>query len=193
MTEKRNVPVPAKAAALPDKAEREAILSRAHVLAASRPVAQKVRLPMVCSATGVAFYGIAETEGEQVRLIGHELPDADGNGAAGHAPLLSSFTFTGVSRREWNCPICRQVPGGVEIWGCSCASYSRVLHCGGRRGRKVYCACGEVREADFYEVPSLSVTGQSMAAPAVRAPAARVLTRTPALLPSPSNTLTRSK
>jgi hypothetical protein len=187
----KRVPVPARAVALPERSQREALLSHARALVTSRAGGDRVRLPMVCSATGRGFVGVVD--GVTLQLIGHELPGPGGTGAGADARLLRSFSFAGDVRREWNCPICRQAPGGLEIWACDCRSSSNVLHCGGRCGRRIFCACGQLRDPNFVEVPSLSVTGQTTAAPPARAPAARVLPRAPALLPSPSKALPRSK
>jgi hypothetical protein len=65
--------------------------------------------------------------------------------------------------REWNCPVCRAAPAGVEAFGCACACFSDVLHCGGRAGRKVYCTCGGFGKPIFRRVPTLSVRDHASA------------------------------
>jgi hypothetical protein len=169
-------------AQLPARAEREAILSRARALVASQsaaqvrappvapkvegpapaalPAGQRVRLQMFCSGAGRSFIGIGLERNGLVQLVGRELPAA-GNGT-GNAPLARSYTYIGALR-EWNCPICRAAPAGVEAFGCDCACFSDVLHCGGRRGSGVYCACGAFSEPNFRLVPSLAVRGHASA------------------------------
>ena len=168
-------------AQLPARAEREAILSRARALVASQsaapvpalptvpkvrkpvptlPTGRRVRLQMFCSGADRSFIGIGLERNGLVQLVGHELPAA-GNGG-GDAPLAQSYTYMGALR-EWNCPVCRAAPAGVEAFSCDCACFSDVLHCGGRRGSGVYCACGAFGEPNFRVVPSLSVRGHASA------------------------------
>ena len=187
-------------AQLPERAQREALLSHARALIAAKPIApapampiapkvqsvvppvlptgQRVRLQMFCSGAGVAFIGIGLERNGVVQLVGHELP---GPGNGGGALPARSYTFAGAVR-EWNCPVCRAAPAGIEAFCCDCACFSDVLHCGGYAGHMVYCACGDLGEANFRLVPSLSVRGHATA----RVPAMRLMSRPlppPALLP----------
>jgi hypothetical protein len=189
-------------AALPARAEREAILSRARALVASQsvsdpvrqgnsaarvvqstrsgastgqlalrrqvpaepalPVGQRVRLQMFCSAASIGYIGNGLEYKGEVQLVGAELPSR-GNGGDKNAPLLRCYTYIGALR-EWNCPVCRVAHAGVEAFGCACACFSDVLHCGGRvDGGNVYCACGEYGQPEFRSVSSLPVRGHASA------------------------------
>jgi hypothetical protein len=120
----------------------------------------QVRLQMVCSARGDSFIGIAERQGSEVRLVGHELLSAgSGHGGAGSAELLSGqYTLAGTN---WNCPICRTRP--TSLWTCPCSTqYAGVLHCGGFAGRAQHCACGKLEQRALNEVPSLELRGSSV-------------------------------
>jgi hypothetical protein len=165
--------------ALADREYSEAVLSRARTLIATRPAVEKLRAQAVCSATGVHFPAIVVRKGELVQLVGHEAPGSAGGGVA--AALAGSFTFIGAVR-EWNCPICRVAPGGVEAFCCECPCYADVLHCGARRGSKmIHCACGDFREANFVAAPAPPVLGHI--ATMQRSAARPLLRRRPALLP----------
>jgi hypothetical protein len=197
----------APGAQLPALAEREAILSRARALvsaqsgvpalpserttrdmAAARfsggrvraepvlPAGQRVRLQMFCSGSGVAYIGVGLEHKGDVQLVGHELP-ATGCGGGKEAPVVRAYNFIGALR-DWNCPVCGLAPAGAEAFGCACACFSDVLHCGGRSGGNVHCACGAFGEPDFRRVPSLSVRGHASA----RGPANPLRRGRPALL-----------
>jgi hypothetical protein len=123
------------------------------------PVGHRVRLQMFCSGTGIAYIGIGLEHNGEVQLIGSELPSA-GNRGGSEAPVLRAYTYIGALR-EWNCPVCRAAPAGVEAFGCACACFSDVLHCGGRSSGNVYCACGGFGAPQFERVPSLAVRGHA--------------------------------
>jgi hypothetical protein len=145
-------------------AEEVPALSRRQ--AASEPPllpGRRVRLQMFCSGSGVAFVGVGLEHEGYVQLIGHEFPQrGDGGGTA--APVRRAYTYIGALR-TWDCPACRLAPAGVEAFGCACACFSDVLHCGGRAGGNVYCACGAFGEPNFRRVPTLSVRGHVSASP----------------------------
>jgi hypothetical protein len=171
-------PATAEPPALPSVAAREGILERARAVIAREqsapmarpdaaaveakpprlPTGRRVRLQMFCSGAGRSFIGIGLERNGTVQLIGAELASARRDG--GGAPLMRAFTYLGALR-EWNCPVCRGAPAGVEAFGCDCACFSDVLHCGGRVGRNVHCACGGFIEARFRRVPSLAVRGHA--------------------------------
>jgi len=198
---------------LPALAEREAILSKARALATRQPAGvpavrsagrqapaafpadlqararvepalppgQRVRLQMFCSGTGIAYIGIGLEHNGQVQLIGSELPPTGSRGGD-EAPVLRAYTYIGALRK-WNCPVCRAAPAGVEAFGCACACFSDVLHCGGRSSGNVYCACGNFGQPQFERVPSLPVRGHASprtpANPLRRSGSALLLTRPP--------------
>jgi hypothetical protein len=120
---------------------------------------------MFCSAAGVAYVGIGLEHNGEVQVVSAELPSG-GNGGGSAAPVLQAYTYIGALR-EWNCPVCRLAPAGVEAFGCACACFSDVLHCGGRSNGSVHCACGGFGEPNFRRVPSLSVRGHASARPPV--------------------------
>jgi hypothetical protein len=198
---------------LPALAEREAILAKARALttrqSAGLPVVQparnraplarapdtramaraepalpeghRVRLQMFCSRVGIAYIGIGLEHNGEVQLIGSEGPSA-GNRGNSQAPVVRSYTYIGALR-EWNCPVCRAAPAGLEAFGCSCACFSDVLHCGGRASENVYCACGGFGERQFEWVPTLPVRGHASPRtplnPLRRTRSAVLLTRAP--------------
>jgi len=118
---------------------------------------------MFCSAAGIAFIAIGLEHNSHVQLVGSESPSG-GNRAGDAVPIIRAYTYIGALR-EWNCPVCRLAPAGVEAFGCACACFSDVLHCGGRAGGNVYCACGAFGEPNFRRVPSLSVRGHALPSP----------------------------
>jgi hypothetical protein len=140
------------------------------------PPGQRVRLQMFCSGAGIAYIGIGLEHDGNVQLVGAESPNA-GNGRGNAGSLLQAYNYIGALR-EWNCPVCRRAQAGTEAFGCVCACFSDVLHCGGRAGGNVHCACGAFGEPDFRRVPSLSVRGHASA----RAPVNRLRPGRPALL-----------
>jgi hypothetical protein len=136
---------------------------------------------MFCSGTGIAYIGIGLEHNGQVQLIGSELPPTGSRGGD-EAPVLRAYTYIGALRK-WNCPVCRAAPAGVEAFGCACACFSDVLHCGGRSSGNVYCACGNFGQPQFERVPSLPVRGHASprtpANPLRRSGSALLLTRPP--------------
>jgi hypothetical protein len=123
------------------------------------PPGRRVRLQMYCSGAGIAYVGIGLEHKGEVQLIGAELPSG-GNRGGSQAPVLTAYTYIGALR-EWNCPVCRAAPAGMEAFGCSCACFSDVLHCGGRASENVYCACGGFGAPQFERVASLAVRGHA--------------------------------
>jgi hypothetical protein len=199
-------------AQLPALAERERILSRARAVVAGQsappvpqseasyaapalarfsrqqvtgepalPPSRRVRLQMFCSGVGRGFIGIGLEHNGHVQLVSHESPSG-GEGRSADAPVLRAYNYIGALR-EWNCPVCRLAPAGAEAFGCACACFSDVLHCGGRADGNVYCACGAFGEANFRRVPSLAVRGHATArtpaAPLRRGGSALLLTGPP--------------
>ncbi|WP_158920924.1 hypothetical protein [Acidisphaera sp. S103] len=117
-------------------------------LAVTPPARVWARIPMTCSVEGVSFIGLVgrDRNGNAV-LTGSELAKR-GSARNGGAVNPSAFTFGGAVR-DWNCPICGVAPGARDAWGCGsfdCPGMRNVLHCGGRLGRRVHCACGRFVE-----------------------------------------------
>jgi len=123
------------------------------------PPGQRVRLQMFCSGTGIAYIGIGLEHNGEVQLIGSE-PLSTSTRGGSEAPVLRAYAYIGALR-EWNCPVCRAAPAGVEAFGCACACFSDVLHCGGRSSANVHCACGGFGAPQFERVPSLAVRGHA--------------------------------
>jgi hypothetical protein len=133
---------------------------RGKVQTASSPVqgAEKVRLEMTCAATGRSFIAIAERRGAELRLIDHELPKPGHRPGGGPAERLSGEYSSGYAA-GWACPLCRSREGG---WSCNCREHPDSFHCGGRQGRRTYCACGRLETRGFIEVESIAVRGESV-------------------------------
>jgi hypothetical protein len=132
------------------------------VQTASPPVpgAEKVRLEMTCAATGRSFIAIAERRGAELRLIDHELPKPGHRPGGGCGPpeRLSGEYSIGYAA-GWACPLCRSRERG---WSCDCRERPDSFHCGGRQGRRTYCACGRLEARGFIEVESIAVRGESV-------------------------------
>lgn len=138
----------------------EAAEPRGKVQTASSPVpsTEKVRLEMTCAATGRSFIAIAERRGAQLQLIDHELPKPGHRpGGGGPAERLSG-EYSIRYAAGWACPLCRSREGG---WSCNCQERPDLFHCGGRQGRRTYCACGRLETRGFIDVESIAVRGES--------------------------------
>ena len=77
-----------------DPARGAALLARARALIEAPPQqtlvaappprevsAERVKLPMTCSARGVSYVVIAERRGDELRFVGHEIPQPGPGGA----------------------------------------------------------------------------------------------------------------
>ena len=127
--------------------------------AVSAPRAERVRLQMSCGATGRPFTALAERRNDELWLVAHELP-GPGRGT-GSAPERLSGSYRIGQAPAWACPHCGSREG---TWTCMCTMMPDTLHCGGRRGRMQYCACGRLEERDLVLVETIEVRGQSMGA-----------------------------
>src|SRR4051812_43272779 len=162
------------APATSDQSKLDDLLARARAAASHEPEthgkmhaarppvgAARVRLPMTCGATGQSFIAIAERRGAELRLIDHELPAPGHHGSGSGAPperLSGEYSIRHAD--SWACPHCRSREPG---WLCDgCPEYPDAFHCGGRQGRRRYCACGKLESREFEEVDVLSVRGQSV-------------------------------
>jgi hypothetical protein len=132
-------------------------LGSMHVASPPPVSAETVRLQMTCSATGGAFTAIAERRGTELRLIDHE-PPKPGLGSGTPAERLSGEYIINLAD-GWTCPLCQSHQPG---WSCSCPDHLDALHCGGRQGRRQYCACGRLESRAFEEVEFIAVRGQSV-------------------------------
>jgi hypothetical protein len=126
--------------------------------APSADVVEKVQLQMTCAATGRSFIAIAERRGKELRLIDHKLPEPGHRAGAGLAERLSGEYSIGYAA-GWTCPLCRSRERG---WSCDCSERPDSFHCGGRQGRRTYCACGRLETRGFIEVESIAVRGESV-------------------------------
>jgi hypothetical protein len=153
---------PAKVDDLLTRARAAANTSKAApppVQQAAAPRVEKVRLQMTCSATGRSFVAIAERRGDELLRVGNEAPQP-GRGGSAPAEMLSG-AYHVANADSWACPHCSSRDAS---WSCDCAQSPDALHCGGKRGRRRYCACGRLEDRHFVEVESIQVRGQSIAA-----------------------------
>jgi hypothetical protein len=155
---------------LPSQGNGSAIIARAEAAlggsirrampAASEPRVERVRLPMTCSARGVAYTVIAERNGDVLRFLGHEMPQ-NGRGAD-NAPRMPSH-LSGQYRIDWTqwaCPLCSTAKG---VWLCDCHQMEGAMHCMGTSGGRQHCACGRLEQHEFVTVEKIAVRGSSMA------------------------------
>lgn len=122
-----------------------------------------MKLPVTCSARGVAYVVIAHRYGHELRIVGNELPQT-GKGAGGvasHPPrrLSGEYSFDFGS---WVCPLCST---GRGMWVCGCYGMEGALHCKGTTGGRGYCACGQIKAREFVGVDKSAVRGASGDAP----------------------------
>ena len=178
-----------------DQAKGNALLARARTAAEARPETratppaaalstprvERVRVQMTCGVNGQPFTALAERRGNGLLLVDHELP-RPGRGAGGPPAERLSGSYRVDTGSGWSCPHCGSRD---DTWSCGCAAMPASLHCGGRRGRLRYCACGKLEERNLVEVETIEVRGQSMASTSKSAPPAspRGDTNLPALLP----------
>jgi len=131
--------------------------------AASTPRVERVRVQMSCGATGRPFVAIAERRGNALLLVDHELARPGGGGGTGAPPVRLSGSYHVDRGKGWACPHCGS---REDAWSCGCSAMPDSLHCGGKRGRMRYCACGRLEERELVEVETIEVRGQSIAATA---------------------------
>jgi hypothetical protein len=93
-----------------------------------------------------------------LRLIDHELPPPGHRPPGAPAERLSGEYSVGHGA-GWVCPLCRSREPG---WSCDCQECPDALHCGGRQGRRTYCACGRLEARGLIEVDSIAVRGESV-------------------------------
>ena len=123
------------------------------------PRAERVKLPMTCSARGASYVVIAERRGDELRFVGHEMPPP-GPGGAPRLPARLSGQYR-IESKGWACPLCA-TPG--DIWFCSCDRMNGAMHCLGSAGGRYHCACGRFEEHEFVTVKTVEVRGTSVAA-----------------------------
>jgi hypothetical protein len=159
--EARREPPPEKVAASSDREARREPPPEVTPMAMATDArrANKVRVPITCGKTGRSFIGHAERQGDDLLLVDHEVSQA-GRGASTRVEMLSGkYRVSRVS--DWACPLCKS---SDDLWSCQCRENPNALHCGGRRGRASYCACGRLEERYLEEAEFLQVRGQSVAA-----------------------------
>jgi hypothetical protein len=127
--------------------------------ASPAPGAERVKLPMTCSARGVSYVVIAERRGDELRLVGHEIPPAGKDGAP-RLPGRLSGQYR-IEMNGWVCPLCST---GGDVWLCNCAEMHGAMHCLGTSGGRYRCACGRFEEREFVKVEAVEVRGTSVAA-----------------------------
>jgi hypothetical protein len=148
-------------------------------VAIGAPRVEKVRLQMNCGMTGRPFIAIAERRGDELMLVGNEVPQrGHGTGSAPAERLSGSYRIDIAN--DWACPHCR---ASDDTWSCNCTQVPGAFHCGGRRGRLRFCACGKLEDRNLVEVETVEVRGQSMAATSRSGPSRHGSQNLPALLP----------
>lgn len=123
------------------------------------PPAERVRLPMTCSARGGSYVVIAERRGDELRFVGHE-PLQPGPGGAQRLPARLSGTYN-IDMKGWTCPLCHSAE---TVWFCGCAAMNGAMHCVGTSGGRHHCACGRFEERHFAPAEKFEVRGASVAA-----------------------------
>jgi hypothetical protein len=127
---------------------------------APAPRAERVKLPMTCSARGVSYVVIAERRGDELRFVGHEIPQRGPGGAAPRLPGRLSGQYR-IEYHGWACPLCSNTGG---VWLCGCEQMNGAMHCCGTTGGRYRCACGRVEEREFVKAEKVGVRGASVAA-----------------------------
>lgn len=123
------------------------------------PRAERVKVPMTCSARGQSYVVIAERRpGNVLHFVGHEMPQP--GGGAGRMPGRLEGEYS-IEMNGWRCPLCQN---GDAVWLCDCATMKGAMHCHGTTGGRYRCACGKAEEREFITVPKVEVRGTSVAA-----------------------------
>lgn len=122
------------------------------------PRAEQVKLPMHCSARGASYVVLAERRGDELRFVGHEMPQP-GPGGAPRLPGRLSGRYR-VEAKGWVCPLCAH----TGVWLCECEPMKGALHCRGTSSGRFHCACGRFEEREFVTAKSVEVRGTSVAA-----------------------------
>jgi hypothetical protein len=120
------------------------------------PSAERVKLPMMCSARGSSYVVIAERRGNELRFIGHEMP-APGPGGKAQPPGLLTGQYR-IDAKGLVCPLC----AARELWVCNCASMNGALHCVGMDGGRHHCACGKFESRTLVTVAAADVRGAAI-------------------------------
>jgi hypothetical protein len=128
------------------------------------PRAERVKLPMHCSARGVPYVVIAERRGDEsrgyeLRFVGHEMPQP-GTGGTSRLPGRLSGQYR-IEAKGWACPLCANTDA---VWLCECERMNGAMHCHGTSGGRFHCACGRFEEREFVNVKTVEVRGASVAA-----------------------------
>jgi hypothetical protein len=160
----------ARRLAAPDQAKGHELLARAQAVIEATPKqtvraapppaprVERVRLPMICSARGVSYVVIAERRGDELRFVGHELPQL-GPRDASRLPGRLSGQYR-IADNGWACPLCANTAG---VWLCDCAEMSGAMHCLGTVAGRYRCACGRIEEREFVSIEAAEVRGASIA------------------------------
>jgi hypothetical protein len=119
--------------------------------------AERVRLPVTCSARGQTYVVIAERRGAELRFVGNEGPQPAAGDAPGapRMPARLSGAYH-LDTTAWSCPLCSRPH---EVWVCECAEMSGALHCLGSSRGRYHCACGKFEAHDFVGVETTEVRG----------------------------------
>lgn len=124
------------------------------------PHAERVKLPMTCSARGASYVVIAERRGDELRFVGHEMPQPGPGDAAPRLPGRLSGQYH-LNTNGWACPLCSDAAG---VWLCACEPMNGALHCHGASGGRYHCACGRIEEREFTTASTVEVRGTAVAA-----------------------------
>jgi hypothetical protein len=123
------------------------------------PGAERVKLPMTCSGTGASYVVIAERRGDELRFVGHEIPQPGPSGARLPGRLSGRYR---IEATGWACPLCANTH---SIWLCSCEPMNGAMHCRGTSSDgRYHCACGRIEEREFVTSNTVEVRGTSVAA-----------------------------
>jgi hypothetical protein len=151
-----------------------------------------IGLPMNCSVHVLPFVVVNEPDGDTLRMLRNEVPQAVAGGGRYAGPVVSAASL-GSFRFDWHswpgCPHCgtRENPAhdAAGFWLCTgCGSFNCV---GADRQGRFRCRCGRIVTGNFSRQAFFDVSGSRIAAAASPVPSTPPLCLpTAAALPRPS-------
>jgi len=123
-----------------------------------KPRAERVKLMMTCSERGLSYVVNAERRGDELRFVGHEMPEAGQGGAAQPGRLSGQYR---IEAQGWACPVCGNADA---VWLCNCERMNGAVHCHGNSRGWYHCACGQVEQREFVKAGAVAVRGVAVAA-----------------------------
>jgi hypothetical protein len=179
-----------------DERERRLLAGRVgSAVAPLRPAVpsdpELIAFPMNCSVHVLPFVVVSAPNGDTLRMVRNEVPQAAAVGRHYAGPVVSPESL-GSFRFDWQqwpgCPHCgiRENPAQnvTAFWFCGCGSFNCV---GSDRQGRFRCRCGQVTRGPFFQQAFFDVSGSRLAAaasPASSTPPGRASTA--AALPRPS-------